>query len=151
HPVQRRDHRIDAVVARTKGLKDLPDDLVHLVVVQRFVRRHPCRDYDGQHDVTEVLAGRLAHHAPDRLDDVHLRVARREEEHRIKSWYVHAFTEAAYVAQDAAGVGRRRRLEPGELGFLFAGVHPAIDVLRLALERDRLLLWGRRLLISLDD
>ena len=100
------DHGIEAVVVGAQGLEDLPDDFVNLVVVEGFVRLHARGDDDGQDDVAAFFlpSGAFAHDAADGLDDIDLGIARSEEEHGIERRDIHAFGEAADVAEDAAGV-----------------------------------------------
>lgn len=128
------DHRIEAIVVRPQSLKHLPDDLVRLIVVQRIVGLDSRRDDNGEDDVPSFLTavGRLPHHAPDRLHDVNLRFARREKENCVKSGYIDAFGQATHVAQDAAGILGRLRLQPANLRLLLRGVHAAVYVLGLA-------------------
>ncbi len=126
------DGGVEAVIVGAQGLQHLPDDPVDLVVVQRFVGRHVGWDHHRQHDVAAFLTGGVAHHSAHRLHHVHLGVARGKEQYGIQGWHIHAFGQAAHVAEDAAGIGGRLFLQPGQLGFLLTGIHAAIDVFGLA-------------------
>ena len=122
---------------RAQGLEDLPHDLEALVVVQCALRRHARRHGHGQDDVPEILALRAAHHTAHRLDDIHLRLARRQEEHRVQCGHVHALAQAACVRQDAAhrDLVRARALgQPIHFARTRCGVHRAVHVAALDLQ-----------------
>jgi hypothetical protein len=84
------DRRVEPVVVRPQGLEHLPDGLEPLVVSQRLRRRHARRHGDRQDDVPVRLAFGAAHDPADGLDDIHDRVARVQEQHRVQAWHVHA-------------------------------------------------------------
>ena len=113
------------------------------------MRLHACRNDYRQHHVTALLARRIAHDPAHGLHNIHLRIARGQEQHRIQCRHVHAFGQAAHVAQHTAGVRRRGSLQPIQLGFFLAGIHAAIDVLGLAAQA-RAFLDVFRVLIGLN-
>ena len=122
---------------RAQGLEDLPHDLEALVVIQRALRRHARRHGHGQDDVAEILALRAAHHAAHRLNDVHLRLARRQEEHRVQRGHVHALAQAARVRQDSAHrdlVRARALRQPIHFARTHRRVHRAVYVAALDLQ-----------------
>ena len=122
---------------RAQGLEDLPHDLEALVVVQRALRRHARRHGHGQDDVPEILALRAAHHAAHRLDHVHLRPARRQEEYRVQRGHVHALAQTARVRQDSANrlLIRARALgQPVHFACTHRRVHHAVHVAALDLQ-----------------
>ena len=126
--VQFVDHRVEAVVVRTKRLQHLPHHGIGFVVAQRIVRLNAGWDDDRQDDVATLLARGVAHDPANRLHHVHLRVARGQEQHGIQRWHIHPFRQTAHVAQNAAGVVGCVGLEPSQLGFFFAGVHAAVHM-----------------------
>ena len=84
-------------------------------------------DDHGQDDVSELLAGRLAHDAADRLHDFDLALARVHEEDAVKRRHVDAFGEAAGVGEDA-GLVVGRLVQEGESIGAAGGVERAVDV-----------------------
>ena len=129
------DLRLEALVVSAECLKHLPHDLVFLVVVERDIRLDAGGHRDRQDDVAVVLARELAHDPADALHDVHLAVARVEEDDSVEAWHVDALAQAAGVGQDARGVARRIVLEPVEQRGALHHVHGSVDVLRLHDER----------------
>ena len=95
---------VEVVVVGAEGVEDGPDDVVHVGIVEGVLGRHVGRDDDGNDDVAVFLAGSLAHHAADGLDDVHHAVLGGEEEDRVEARHVHALGEAFHVGEDVAGV-----------------------------------------------
>ncbi len=66
------------------------------------MERTHVRCYWVFNDVAVLFAGRFAHDAPDGLHYVHDGIARIEEHDGVERGHVHAFGEAAGIAQDAA-------------------------------------------------
>ncbi|MNM76648.1 hypothetical protein D3C76_661470 [compost metagenome] len=128
----------------------LPDYLVGLIVIESFVRFHPSGDNHWQHDIATLLARCVTHHATNGLNHINLGVTRSEEQYGVQCWHIHALRQAAHVAEDATGIGRRLSLQPPQLGFLLAGIHTAINVLGLA-GQPRSLVDFLGFLISLHD
>ncbi len=85
---------------RTERLQHFPDDFVDLVVVERFVRLHAIGNDDRKYDVAELLFAirRATHDAAHGLHHIHLRVTRRQEQHRIERRNIDAFRQTADVA-----------------------------------------------------
>lgn len=86
----------------------------------------------GQNHVTPFLARSIPHYATDRLHHIDLRVAGGQEQDSIQSRDIHSFGEATDIGQHPTGLVRGFLFQPGEFAFLFAGIHPAIDVFRFA-------------------
>ena len=128
------DHGVQPLVVSTERVQNLPNYLVLLVVGQRHVRRHVRRDPDRQDDVAHALAGRPAHHPPDRLHDVDLAVARVQEHDGVEGRHVHALGKAARVAEDAADVDVVILLQPVETAFALPRLVGAVHVPDLAVE-----------------
>ena len=90
----------------------LPDHLVFLVVIQRLVGRHARRNAYRQDDITHAFVGRLAHHPADCLHHVDLAVARVQEQDGIQRRHIHAFCQAACIAQDTADLSAGGFFQP---------------------------------------
>ena len=129
------DLRLEAFVVGAEGAQHLPDDLVLLVVVEGDIRLDPGRHRDRQDDVAVALALELAHDAADALNDIHLAVARVQEDHRVERGNVDALAQTAGVVQDARHIALRILLEPVEQLGALHDVHGAVDVLGLHDER----------------
>jgi len=120
------------VVVGAKGVQHRPNDIVDIRAVQGFRCRHVGRHDDGDDHIAVLLAGGLAHHAPDGLHDVHGAVAGREEEDRVQRRHVHALGKATDIGEDAADIGfGRDRVEPRELLLPKARAHRAVHVVGL--------------------
>ena len=124
------DDSLEAVVVRTQGVENSPDNLVALVVVQGFFRLDGRRHEDRNDDVAKLLAGCRAHDTPHGLYHIYLRVSGREKQNRIQRRYVHAFGQAAGIGEDAALVAfGRRSVQPGQFFIANRCRHGAIDML----------------------
>ena len=98
----------------TQGLDDFPDALELgitfniVVVILDFFRRNT----DRQNDVAVLFVLRLAHHAPNRLDDIDDGFPRIEEHHRIQRGHINPFGQTAGIGEDAAFPRVTLTLEP---------------------------------------
>ena len=133
---------IQPVVVRAQRPQHAPDRREAFVVVERGRRFDARRHRNRQHDVAVVLARRLAHGAADRLDDIHLAVARAHEQDRVERRHVDPLGQAARVGQDPAGTVRPA-LQPLDPRLAVEGVMLPVDMPGLAAERLRPLGFGQ--------
>ena len=135
-----------------KGIENLPDNPVFLIVVQGLVGWHIGRDAHWKHDIAHLLAFGSAHHAADRLHHVDLTLARMQEENRIQRRHVHTLGETTSVAQDAALVSTSIVLEPVQEIPPLPRVVGAIHMTSIALKDARGMFFIRAARdVSFDD
>ena len=130
--------RAEVRVNGFEGAKHLPNRVEVLVVVQNHVGGNTGRRHNGNDDIAALLAGRLAHDAPDRLHHVDHRLARGQEQHGVQCGHVHTFGQTADVEEKLADVFSGFSTKPGQEFVLLHGVHRTVDVFAFATQAVRL-------------
>ena len=129
----------------------------HTTVVEGFFGGGAFGHDDGDDDVAVFLFVRLsaterAHDAPHTLHHIDLRIARRQEEHRIECRHIDPFGQTAHIGHHAAFlriVGLFGQPSQGRIAL--GGAHAAIDVARTDVHYVFALFVGERFVVEGGD
>src|SRR5699024_1901066 len=109
-----------------KRVENLPDNSEARVIIERLRRTHTRGYRNGKNDVAIVLALGLTHDATDRLNNIHHRIARVEEDNGIEAWDIDTLRQTTSIGENAGFLGGHVRFQPRNTRRTCKSIHRAI-------------------------